>query len=281
MSRYLVLGATGLLGGELARRAPVDQEMIALTSGELDIRNRDDVFNALDNMTPDVVINCAGYAGVDDAEREVEKAFLVNAYGARYVAEACSRSGATVVYFSTDYVFDGRKAGQPYVEGDNPAPLNTYGLSKLTGEFFVRNASQNYYIVRTASLFGKPGTGGRGAGFVQRVLEAARKGDRFTAVTDLVMSPTYTADLADCAWKMLKERPECGIYHMVNEGRCSWHDLACSVVKEAGLDAEIAPVKHADLQGRARRPLWSPLSTDRGYHMRPWNEALKEFLSSK
>ncbi|MGV8121170.1 MAG: dTDP-4-dehydrorhamnose reductase [Candidatus Xenobiia bacterium LiM19] len=280
MRKCLILGSRGLLGSEMVRSAAADIELIPLTREDLDIRNRDDVFKAIENMAPDAVINCAGQTGVDDAENEVEKAFLVNAYGARYVAEACSRSGATIIYFSTDYVFDGRKAGHPYVEGDSPAPLNTYGLSKLTGEFFVRNASQNHYIVRTASLFGRPGTGGRGNNFVERVLEAARKGDQFTAVTDLVMSPTYTADLADAVWQLLKERPEYGIYHMANEGWCSWHDLACAVVKEAGLSAEITAIPQSELQRKARRPLWSPLATERNYHLRPWKDALKKFMHS-
>jgi len=280
MSRCLILGSRGLLGSEMVRSAPADVELMPLTSDELDIRNRDDVFKAIEKMGPDVVINCAAYSGVDDAENEVEKAFLVNAYGARYVAEACSRSGAKIVYFSTDYVFDGRKAGNPYVEGDNPAPLNTYGLSKLTGEFFVRNASQNHYIVRTASLFGRPGTGGRGNNFVLRVLEAARNGDQFAAFTDLVTSPTYTADLADSIWQLLKERPEYGIYHIANEGWGSWHELACAVVKEAGLAAEITAIPEGELKRKARRPVWSPLTTERKYHLRPWKDALKEFIHS-
>lgn len=280
MRKCLILGSRGLLGSEMVKSAPADIELMPLTTEDLDIRNRDDVFKALESMTPDVVINCAGYAGVDDAEKEVEKAFLVNAYGARYVAEACSRSGACAVYLSTDYVFDGRKTGTPYIEGDTPAPINTYGFSKLAGEFFVSNAARSHYIIRTASLYGKAGSGGRGTNFVRNVLDKAGQGEPLSAVSDIVMSPTYTADLAAAVWMLLKERPEYGIYHMANEGWCSWHDLACAVVKEAGLAAEIKAISQSESQRKARRPLWSPLATERKYHLRPWKDALKEFIHS-
>ncbi|MDQ7821553.1 MAG: dTDP-4-dehydrorhamnose reductase [Candidatus Eremiobacteraeota bacterium] len=276
-----VIGARGQLGSDLCAQAPSHASVLPLTSREIDVTSRPSVREVLSSLKPALVINTAAYVRVDDAEDHEEEAFRVNALGPRYLAESCSLLGAGLIHISTDYVFDGMKENLPYMEDDAAGPLNTYGLSKLAGELFIRNTHEKHHVIRTASLYGATGSRGKGGSFVKTVIEKARRSEEITAAGDIVMSPTSTSDLARWIWSFAAQGREPGIYHAVNGGWCSWYDFACAVAKEASPGARIIAVSHGDLGRRARRPLRTPLGSLRGSMMRPWQEALAEFLRER
>jgi dTDP-4-dehydrorhamnose reductase len=282
MIKVALLGAGGQLGSDVAITKPPTVQLYPLTRKEMDIKDRKSILKALRDLKAHVVINAAAYVNVDGAEEEYAEAFQVNAFGARHVAEACADTGASLLHVSTDYVFDGTRSIDEgsYREDAAPAPLNTYGLSKYTGEQFVRNTTDRHYIVRSASLFGKAGAHSRGGNFVFSILKKAKTGEPLKVVDDIVMSPTGTADLALYIWEIIWKAYDYGIYHAVNEGSCSWYDFACAIVGYAGLKTEIVPISYKDYPFRARRPLRTPLATHRHLVMRPWRRALEDFIDT-
>ena len=279
-----VIGANGQLGSDLVRA--FGEEAIPLAHRDLDVTDLESV-KILNELRPEVVINTAAYVRVDDAEVEVEKAFQVNAIGALNIAEACNEINAVNVYISTDYVFDGAK-GEPYEEGDVPNPINVYGLSKYAGEIFTRNYSKKYYIIRVASLYGRAGARGKGGNFVDSMIQRAKNGEEIKVVVDMFMSPTHAKDVS----RMLKRfldldlaiKPEFGVYHIVNEGYCSWYDFTKEIFNILGWDAQIQiiPIRSSELKRLARRSAFSALKNkkldDLGLSMRNWKEALKDYL---
>jgi dTDP-4-dehydrorhamnose reductase len=279
--KVALLGADGQLGSDVAASKPAEVQLYPLTLQDLDICDSAAVRRVLQDLRPQVVFNAVGYVKVDDAEDEVQEAFQVNAVAVRTLALACRDINAALLHISTDYVFDGlRKDGIPYDEGDFPAPLNAYGISKYAGEFFVESIMERYYIVRTASIYGKAGAMGKGGNFVYTILRKAKGHEPMRVVRDMIMSPTSTADLSPQIWTILQEKYDYGIYHAVNDGFCSWYDFACAIVESAGLEASIEPIAHTDFKTKARRPLWSPLRSLKGIKLRAWREALGEFVKS-
>ncbi|RLA85000.1 MAG: dTDP-4-dehydrorhamnose reductase [Deltaproteobacteria bacterium] len=279
--RVVIVGAKGLVGSALAEAFSETYEVIALDREELDVTTYNAVKKAIKEMTPQVVIDAAGYSDVDSCERRSQLAFAINAEGAKNVAKAASLVKAKVVYISSDYVFDGKK-GSPYTEEDQPNPLNIYGESKLLGEKYVQDHSDDYLIVRTQWLFGP-----HGRNFVDTILTLAEEGrESIEVVEDLVGAPTYTVDLAQ-AVKRLLERDAWGIYHVSNSGQCSWFEFAKEILRQAGKnDVRLVPISSADLTRPARRPVFSVLSKDKlhretGMKMRPWQEALSDYLKRR
>lgn len=281
--KVAIIGANGQLGSDLVK--VFGEDAIPLTHRDLDVTDATSL-KILNELRPDVVINTAAYVRVDDAENEVEKAFQVNAIGALNIAKACNEIGAINIYISTDYVFDGAK-GELYEEDDVPNPVNVYGLSKYAGEISTRNYSQRYYIIRAASLYGKAGASGKGGNFVEFMIQQARNGERNKVVDDQFMSPTCTKDVAEMLKKFLGIKPEFGIYHIVNEGYCSWYEFTKEIFNILGWDAkiQITPIKSSELKRLARRPVFSVLKNnkldDLGLRMRNWKEALKDYLIEK
>ena len=188
------------------------------------------------------------------------------------------------VYISTDYVFDGTKGG-PYTEKDTPNPLNVYGLSKYAGEVFTRNYSGRYYIIRVASLYGVAGARGKGGNFVEFMIQKDRNGEEIRVVDDMFMSPTYTRDVAVMLKRFLEIEPDFGVYHMVNEGYCSWYEFTKEIFSILGWDVQVIPIKSAELKRLAKRPLFSALKNEKlaklGLRMRHWKDALKDYLVEK
>ncbi|ANF22236.1 dTDP-4-dehydrorhamnose reductase [Thermococcus piezophilus] len=283
--KVAVIGAHGQLGTDLVKVFGEDPsfEVIPLTHKDLDV-TVPETLKVLKDLKPDVIINTAAYVRVDDAELYPDKAFAVNAIGALNVAEIANEIDAVNVYISTDYVFDGTK-GEPYTEEDVPNPINVYGVSKYAGEIFTRNYSRKYYIIRVASLYGKVGASGKGGNFVNWVIEKARHGEELKIVNDQFMSPTYTIDVARTLKKFLEIGPEWGIYHMVNEGYCSWYEFTKAVFEILGWDVEVKPIKSSELNRLARRPKFSALGNGMleriGMKMKHWREALREYLGEK
>ena len=278
--KVALTGPNGQLGSEIRRYAPPEAELVPLARDALDVTNTEQAESVITGLRPDYIINTAAYVRVDDAEDEAQKVFRVNALGARNLALASEKTGATLIHISTDYVFDGGKKPVPYNENDAPNPLNTYGISKYAGELFVRNFAGRHYILRLASLYGKAGASGKGGNFVYTVLGKAKRGEPLRVVDDIYMSPTSAADAAREIWSLITEKVKpFGLYHAANSGVCSWYEFAVSIVRRAGLPVNVEPVSHTDYKTRARRPLWSPLESTKGIKLRRWEEALKDFIA--
>ena len=279
--KIAVIGANGQLGSDLVE--VFGEEAIPLTHKDLDVVDFESL-KILKELKPDAIINTAAYVRVDDAELYPEKAFQVNAIGALNVAKIANEIDAINVYISTDYVFDGIKR-EHYTEEDNPNPLNVYGLSKYAGEIFTRNYSTKYYIIRVASLYGKAGASGKGGNFVEFMVQKAKNGEEIKVVDNMFMSPTYTKDVARMLKKFLELRPEFGVYHMVNEGYCSWYEFTKAIFEILGWEVEVKPIKSSELKRLAKRPQFSALKNKKleelGLKMRLWREALGEYLGEK
>jgi dTDP-4-dehydrorhamnose reductase len=274
--RLLVLGADGQLGSDVVRLLSPTVEVTARITDELDVTDRAGLHQAMKSVHPDVVINCAAYTAVDRAETERDAAYRVNVLGARNVAQAAQRIGARVVYFSTDYVFEGT-ASEPYDEDAPVAPLSVYGRTKLLGEQATREANPDHLILRLAWLYGS-----MGHNFVRTVLRLARTKDELRIVEDQVGSPTFTEDVVHQLWTAIEDGCS-GTYHCVNTGCASWHVFASHIVHRLGLSVPVVPIRTVDYPTPARRPTYSVLA-DRKFDleqlngMRPWEDALDDCL---
>jgi len=284
--KVAIIGAKGQLGTDLCS-IPSDFKIIPLTHTDIEITSLNSVKTALKSCKPDIVINTAAYVRVDDCETERDKAFLVNALGARNVAVVTQQIGAKLVYFSTDYVFGGESENRtkPYTEFDTPIPVNVYGESKLAGENYVKHSCYRHFIIRVSGLFGVAGSSGKGGNFVEAMLRLAKERHELKVVNDQVFSPTSTRDLA-LKVKQLIITDYFGTFHITNSNFCSWYEFTCEILKLAGLKALVKPITSAEYHQKARRPRYSVLDN---YHLRllgmddmqPWQKALRDYLREK
>ncbi|WP_235282585.1 dTDP-4-dehydrorhamnose reductase [Methanosarcina mazei] len=261
--KTLIIGASGMLGSDLCKVFP---DAVKLTHHDLDITDREQVIESILKIKPDVVINAAAYTNVDGCEDNKELAFQVNGYGPGYIAEACARAGAKLVHFSTDYVFDGSK--KEYVESDIPDPINVYGDSKLLGEKKIIENMDDYRIVRISWLFGM-----HGKNFVETMLKLSGEMDTVKVVNDQFGKPTYTMDLASKVKEIIELDP--GIYHITNDGICSWYEFASSIIDN------VIPCTSEEFPRKAKRPKYSVLVNTKTGPMRHWKEALKDYLQER
>jgi dTDP-4-dehydrorhamnose reductase len=275
--KILVLGYKGMLGTDLMLRLSPVYDVTGKDVGDFDIVSEEDCRRVIAECSPDVVINAAAYTNVDGCETDRDRCFAVNGAGVRNIALACRGKGILIVYFSTDYIFDGRKM-TPYLEGDEPVPLNVYGASKLEGERFLQTLADRWLLIRTAWLYGE-----HGKNFVKTILDKAATVNTLDVVDDQIGCPTCTWDLA-AAVELLIEGEHDGLYHLTNDGSCSWHEFARKILQYAGMnDVTVHPIRTAELTRPAVRPAWSVLSSrkfslDTGKTMKLWNIALKEHL---
>ena len=282
--RYAVLGAAGQLGRDLCPRLP--GEVVALARDRAELTRAEALRAALEEVAPDVVINCAAYNFVDKAESEPPAAFAVNAWGMRDLALWCRDRGRLLVHFSSDYVFGLDEARRtPWAEADAPGPVSVYGLSKLAGEYLVRSICPRHLVLRTCGLYGVWGVGGKGGNFVETMLRLAREGKPLRVVADQVCTPSYTADVAD-ATVMLLTAGRQGLYHVTNAGACSWHEFARTIFELAGVPANLTAIASQEYGAPARRPAYSVLApaglTAAGLTPpRPWREALAAYLGER
>ncbi len=279
--KILILGAKGMLGSELARQLAEDSanEVIAYDYEQLDITDHDTVVSTITEMHPDLIFNCAAYNAVDKAEEQHEIAMRLNADAVHNLAEAANNTEATLIHFSTGFVFDGNSKNG-YNEEALPNPQSTYAKSKYLGEMQAQTAAK-HYIVRLNLLFGKGGVGsGAKQSFPDLILELTKEKQEFDFVTDEISTPTYSADLATAVIKLYKEQFAYGIYHLPNEGQASWYDYAAEVFKIKGLDVKINPVTADKFVRPASRPKNSVLINTKFPKLRPWQDALKEYLES-
>jgi dTDP-4-dehydrorhamnose reductase len=284
--KVLVTGANGQLGTDLCKVLR-DFELIPLTDKDIEISDMSSVKQVFGKYKSDIIINTAAYVRVDDCEDEKDKAFQVNALGARNVAVVAQELGARLMHLSTDYVFGGEAEQRttPYTEFDTPIPLSTYGKSKLAGEDFVRHLCLRRFIVRPSGLFGVAGSMGKGGNFIETMLKLGRERDEIEVVNDQIFSPTYTRDLAQKITQLMTTEYY-GIFHITNRGSCSWYEFAREIFKLAGIETPVVPITSDQYPQKAQRPPYSVLDN---YHlrllgmddMRPWQEALADYLREK
>jgi dTDP-4-dehydrorhamnose reductase len=275
--KVAVLGGDGVLARELGPALEsAGFQASLLGKAACDVTDLEAVRRALANGPWAAVVNCAAYTQVDRAEDEPERAFAVNAGGAGHAARAAAELGVPFLHVSTDYAFDGRKR-TPYDEEDPPSPLGVYARSKVAGEEAVREAGGRWTIVRAGELYGH---GGRN--FFHAILARARSGQPLKVVSDQVVTPTWSRDLARQLVTILQRAPA-GLYHCTAQGETSWHQAAVAALELAGLKATVEPVTTAEYGSRTPRPLYSVLGHRKLealglYRMRPWREALGEWI---
>ena len=272
-------GAGGQVGSEVAAHLP-HHDVVALDRSGLDLGERDSVEQVVGSVLPEAVVNCAAYTDVDGCESDVATALRVNALGVRHLAVACARVGAHLVHVSTDYVFAGDKDG-PYDEWDQLAPRSVYGRSKLGGEVELARHAGSWAMARTSWVFGR-----RGRNFVDTIVGRVRGGEPVRVVTDQRGCPTYAPDLAGMLARLAVER-RAGVYHVTNQGPCTWHELACAAVELAGFDpTAVGTMTTAELNRPAPRPANSVLAdhalASSGLRpLRHWREALAEKMQTE
>lgn len=259
----VIFGAFGMLGHALQKTFP---DASALNHKEGDITDESRVTSLINTLQPSVVINAAAYTNVDSCEDEPEIAFLVNGKALEYLAVACSDVGAILVHFSTDYIFDGTYDG--YKETDMPHPINVYGASKLLGERKIMQNLENYRIIRTSWMFGP-----NGHNFVDTILRLSKQMKEVRVINDQIGKPTYTNDLASKTREIIDLHP--GIYHITNEGVCSWYEFAKEIIPNA------VPCSSDELERKARRPENSVLINTKTTLLRHWRESLNEYLKRR
>ncbi len=277
--KVALIGANGQLGTDIARTSPDKVELFPLTRKDFDITNKDKMDEILTKIKPNAIINTAAFHKTEECEDKENLAFEVNTIAVKHLSEISESIKAKLVHISTDYVFDGNKLKEkvPYFESDRPNPINVYGLSKFSGEIMVKNYTDNYLIVRISSVFGKSGASGKGGNFVFTMLNLAKKKPELKVINDIYMSPTYTLDAAKQIWKLIIEEAS-GIYHSANEGICTWFEFAKEIISLAGLKAKVIPVDHTFYPSKAKRPLWSPIASEKGIKLKYWKDALRRFL---
>ena len=253
-----------------------DVELKAFTLSDFDITDLDKSVAAIRKFRPDYLIHTAAYTDVDGGEQSPDKAYLVNGIGTRNVTMACEEIRCPIIYISSDYVFDGSK-NTPYNEWDMPNPINQYGLSKLLGEKFVASLTNRFYIVRTSWLYGK-----KGGNFVDTISRLLPERNEIEVVDDQIGSPTYTLDLANKLKELISKGY--GTYHITNSSYCSWYEFAAEIAKLQSSNAKIKPTTSDKFKRPARRPAFSVLNNtmlrlERIMELRPWKEALKDYLS--
>lgn len=273
----LITGGHGQLGTEL--RHLLDEkklEYLSTDADQLDITDKEGTYKFITDMKPEIIFHCAAYTAVDKAEDEgKELDEKINVEGTRNVAEAAKATGATLIYISTDYVFDGKKKEGMYQVDDTTNPLSEYGRTKLLGEKAVQETMDDYYIIRTSWVFGI-----YGHNFIYTMQKLAKTHDRLTVVNDQFGRPTWTRTLAEFMVFVIEKKAPFGIYHLSNENSCSWYEFAKEILKDT--DVEVAPVTSEEYPQKATRPQYSIMDLSKakglGFEIPTWQEALNSFL---
>lgn len=282
--KVLVIGANGQLGSDLVKvfQAAGDT-VVPVTHAQVDVCSEKRVGEILAEVKPDVVISTAAFHRVEECETKPELAFQVNGIGAMNLAKACHRLGVVLANFSTDYVFDGN-GNAPYEVTDPPAPQNVYGASKVTGEHLVAAYAERHFIIRTCGLYGVAGSSGKGGNFVETMLKKALAGDAIRVVDDQILTPTYTADLAEATRELILTG-KYGLYHVSSEGHCSWYEFTRYIFERAGLNANLSPVSSSVFASPVKRPAYSVLSKAKlkatGVSIPSWKDALPRYLEER
>jgi len=280
--RVLVTGASGLLGTAVVREFHNGYDVLAVDHAALDVTDAAAIAEAVARAAPQVIINCAAYNHVDLAEDEPVTALAVNAFGARALARAAALGHATLVHFSSDFVFDG-ETDRPYEEPDRPNPRGVYAASKLLGDMFALQY-ERAYVLRVESLFGPAGPDGSRRGSLGSIVDRIRTGGEVTVFTDRVVSPTYTPEIARATRSLIELDVPHGLYHCVNTGQATWEEIAQHAAGILRKSLRAKPITLETAKLRARRPRFCAMSNARlaaaGVPMPTWQRSLEEFLGS-
>ena len=281
--KIALLGANGQLGHDL-QIALQSYDVTPLTRNDVDVTDFARARAVLTDIRADVVLNTTAYHRVDDCETHPELAYQVNASAVLNLVRIANDLDAVLVHISTDYVFDG-SAQTPYTETSEPFPLSVYANSKLAGELLIRAMSRKYFLIRSCGLYGVAGSRGKGGNFVETMIAKASRHEPIQVVNDQIVTPTYTVDLADQIVRVLPTT-QYGLFHMTNEGSCTWYEFAKSIFELAGMDADLSPTTSTFYKLPAKRPQYSVLENARlkelGLNqMRHWRDALAAYLKDK
>jgi dTDP-4-dehydrorhamnose reductase len=280
MKRVLVLGSAGQLGGEFVRRLEASASVVAADADAIDVRDSAALRRLAADTGPDTIVNCTAWNGVDQAERSPFDALAVNAWAVRGMAAVAAELDATLVHFSTDFVFDGTSPS-PYVESDAPSPLSTYGMSKLLGEVACEAAPKRY-VLRLSSLFGGP----QRRSYVDCIADTLREGISVPVYTDRTVSPSFAPDVVTATLALLASKAPSGIYHCASADFSAWYDVGCEIARQLACPASLLqPTPFSNEQGRARRPRNCALSSARlaaatGLHVQGWRSMVARHLAS-
>ena len=284
--KIVLIGADGQLGTDLLKllQEKHNKIIVPLYFPDFDITKPYEAEKILTNIKPEIIINTAAYNLVDEAEVKPLAPFRINAIAVRDLAVICRNIGSTLVHFSTDYVFSGEKKS-PYIEEDTPKPISVYGVSKLAGELFIQSILKKYFIVRTCGLYGVAGCWGKGTNFVDTMISKERKGDGLKVVNDQWITPTSTWELAGKVGELC-EKDFYGIYHLTNEGYCTWFEFAVAIFSLLKINSKILPVASDSFGSKARRPFYSVLENKKAKKngitdFADWKEALRGYLKRK
>ncbi len=275
--KLLVTGVRGQLGHDVVKECEKRGiTAIGVDIEEMDITNAEACERVINESEADAVVHCAAYTAVDAAEDNIELCQKINAQGTENIVKICRERKIKMMYFSTDYVFNG-EGDRPWKTDDERSPLNVYGQTKYEGELAVENSLEKYFILRIAWVFGV-----NGKNFIKTMLRLGKEKGAVSVVNDQIGSPTYTADLAVLVVDMI-QTDRYGIYHVTNEGVCSWYEFACQIFKEAKMDVKVTPVSSEAFPAKAKRPSNSRMDksklTQNGFSPLPsWQDALKRYL---
>lgn len=269
--KILVIGKRGMLGSAIYDEfSSRDVEVIGTTSEDLDVTDERLVMEYLMKVKPDVVINCTGYTNVEQAEEDYADAEKLNADAVMYLAKTCKSIDASLVHFSTDYVFSGVDDG--YSEEAVLSPINNYGRSKALGERLLIDNMEKFYLIRLSWLFGPNGNN-----FVTTMVRLGKERDELSIVNDQFGKPTYTLDVAKML-PLILESEAYGIYHLPNEGKTTWYRFALEIFKLNDINIKVLPITSDQFPMKAERPKNAYLINNSNFVMRPWEDALGEYI---
>ncbi len=281
--KVAVIGANGQLGSDIFKILKNNfQDVFPLTHDDIEVSNIDSVRNALLSIKPEFIINTSAFHNVPLCEKEPEKAYLVNVKGVENLSTISNEINATLIHFSTDYVFDGEKR-TPYIEDDKPNPLNVYAKTKLEGELKIKEIAEKYYILRVAGLYGETPSRVKGYNFVTLMLKLSKEKDELRVVDDEFTTPTWTKEIALQVLKIIEELPPFRLYHATAEGECSWFEFAKEIFNIAGMDVNLKPALAGEFSTEVKRPKYSVLENKflKEYKInifRHWKEELRDYL---
>ncbi len=286
--KILLLGANGQLGSDILRanQQRIDPvELIAWQRADLDISNKSELRSKLTEQSFDVLLNCASYHNTDLVEKTADTAFLINAFCVKEMALICKEKNARFMHISTDYVFSHSPHNEPLTEKENPCPLSVYGASKLTGEALAQAVHDDTIIFRVASLFGITGASGKNGNFVETMIRLGREKGQLRVISDQIMSPTSTANLAQLILTALQKNIPSGIYHAVNTGSISWYEFAKAIIEKTGINATVEPMPAIEYPSIVMRPSYSALNNSKLSQLigpiPGWQEVLDAYLIEK
>jgi len=287
MKRILLIGKTGQLGRKMMENASsFGFKIVGFEKEDLDVTNELQVKEKIERVKPDILINTSAYHVLAVCEKNPLEAMAVNFVAVDRIAKLCKKKSIKFVTYSTDYVFDGKK-GTPYEEDDRPNPLQIYGISKLAGEYAsLSSYPEGSFVIRTCGLYGgKEGSPERKGNFVLNIIKESKGESTIEVSSEQIVSPTFAGDLSKATLKLVNSTASPGIYHLVNDGYCSWYDFAKEIFKLANINIKIIPVDRDGSSGGMKRPKFSALKNIKakllGIKLPSWQEGLKSYFNNE